>query len=221
MFGQVWVTFSPTITFAFYQWTLKDSWLAILLSVISVLSLLAVVAIVGIGISRLLPESSTMKYERIVGQYKAHIRWFSSLLIGLFFIKALIIGFGEKNGTVQVALLLTMELACFIALLIWRPFSLRRTNAFAIILSGARVVNSGLLIPFVTSLGVKPIPRVVLALVSVVVLSVAVIVATISLITAVIPQSLCHGLHPCGRGQNRPLHSPLDNLEKASSAREH
>jgi len=216
----VWISFSPIVTFAFYQWTLKDSWLAILLSVISILSLFAAIATVGVGISRLLPESPTTKYEPIVGQYKVLVRWFYLPLLGLFFIKALVIGFGEKNGTVQVALLLTMELAHFLALVIWRPFSLRQTNAFAIIISGARVVNSGLLIPFVTSLGVKPIPRVVLALVSVVVLSVAAIVATIALITAVIPWSLFRGHSPFGRGRNRHLHPPLDNLEKASSTRE-
>jgi len=208
-------SFSPIFTFAFYQWTLKDSWLAVLLSVISILSLLAAIAAIGLGVHRLYREPTILKYEPIVGERKPPLRWFYMLLFGLFFAKAVVIGFGQKNGTVQIALVLTMELAYFLALALWRPFSHRRTNAFAIALSGARVANSGLLIPFITSLGVRPIPRVVLALVSAVILSIAVVVGIIALVAAMLPRPHLHVRHLFGKRLSRPDLPLLDHSEKA------
>jgi hypothetical protein len=205
------------MVFSFYEWTFKDSWLAVLLSVITVLALLGVTLMFGIKASRQIREEIRPLFAPLKGSYKPSQRWFHWALLSNLFSKAVIVGFGQKNGTVQAAFFFTVELAMLLALAIYRPYPQRRTDAIAITFSAARVVSSGLLIPFITPIGVKPIPRVVIGLVSAVVSSVAIVIAFLDLLKSLIPWTLFR-LHP--RHSDFPIDSDY-NSDLDSSLRKH
>jgi hypothetical protein len=203
--------------FAFYQWTLKDSWLAILLSVVTFLGFLAVVIFVAIRVYRLPSETTGLEYEPMIDQFKASRRWWYSSLLALSLVKSLVIGFGQKNGTVQAALLFTAELAYLLALIAYRPFALRRSRAFAFIFSGIRIASCSLLIPFIPSLGVKPITRVVIALVSAVILSIGVVVAIAVVAVTIIPPFLLPRRRHTSKNEVQQISPCGGCLEKSST----
>lgn len=191
IFLQILMSLSPVLTFAFYQWTLKDSWLAVFLSVITSLSLLAGMIFFGIVAYRGAREDDKqVAYGPLHGSFRAPRHWFYWILLSVLVFKSIIVGFGQKNGTVQIALLFTLEAGLFLALIILKPHTHRRTDALQIFFSAVRLVSSALLVTFITSLGVKPIPRVVIGLATAVILSVAVVVAFLDLLKALLPWHL-------------------------------
>jgi hypothetical protein len=176
----------PITVFTFFQWTLKDSWLPILLSVFALLVIVVSIALPSFRAFLLKRHSGATALPAYEGRldaadplYAPHrpARWYASyptLLVML--VKALVIGLAKNNGKVQVIVTLVFEFLLFIALIVLKPAHTRRGDALGIFLALVRVFAAGLNIAFIESLKVKAIPRVVIGVVLAVIFSVAVVI---------------------------------------------
>ncbi|KAG8213861.1 hypothetical protein J3R82DRAFT_10605 [Butyriboletus roseoflavus] len=180
------IALTPVSIFALYQWTLEDSWLSILLSVVLLLVVLGYLSFSTFHVVRLAiratpyalytqPKTITA-YGPLFALYHSE-RYFASIpfLVGIL-VKAIFIAFAQANGEVQVISILVIECAIFAHLLYFRPYKTRGADILATYLALTRVICSGLLIAFIQTLNVSAIPRVAIGIVIAVIISVAVIV---------------------------------------------
>ncbi|KAG6865841.1 hypothetical protein C0991_011173 [Blastosporella zonata] len=184
--------FLPIVLFSFYQWTLKDSWLSILLSVIAFIALLIAVLYPAVVILRyarregreaLFKDSDHLASNGpLYGQYRVHRFYFFIPLLLAVFLKAIFIAFATGNGEVQIILMVILEGFVVISHLVLRPYRTRGGDVFSSFLAIIRLICSGLMIAFIESLNVAPIPRTVIGLVIAVVFSVTVLITYINLI---------------------------------------
>ena len=177
---------APVGIFALYQWTLKDSWLSILLSVLLFLGvfgclLFCVFRVVRLAV-RATPYALYTKpktiaaYGPLFALYRPE-RYFAGMpfLISIL-VKAIFTAFAHANGEVQVIAILVIECAIFACLLFLKPHKTRGADILATYLALTRVVCTGLLIAFMQSLNVGAIPRVVIGIVTAIIISVAIVV---------------------------------------------
>lgn len=175
----------PVFIFAFYQWTLKDSWAAILLAVLFLLVVLAYVVTPILAILRprvfsrftgdidparthtLLPFTASLRQERL---------YYCVPLFLAVLAKSLVIAFGQGSGMVQAIIILVIEFLLFGVICILKPHRTRGADVLAGYLSIVRIVCTGLLIAFAESLDLDAIPRVVIGIIMAVIFSVTVIV---------------------------------------------
>ncbi|KZT28934.1 TRP-domain-containing protein [Neolentinus lepideus HHB14362 ss-1] len=180
------LAFGPVVIFTFYQWTLSDSWLSVLLSVIMFLFLLAYVLWPSFLTLRLARRSSTFALYSQADHLQAHgplyaqyrqprYFFFAPLIVGAF-LKALFVSFSKASGTVQVIALIIIEFAVFMAIVVLKPFRRRGGDFLAGYLAITRLVCTGLLVSFIEHLNVKPIPRTAIGAVIAVIWAVAVVV---------------------------------------------
>ncbi|KAG6907908.1 hypothetical protein DXG01_006963 [Tephrocybe rancida] len=186
------VLFLPVVLFSFYQWTLKDSWLSILLSVIAFLTLLAVVlyptflvlrSVRREGRDALYKDTDQLALNGpLYGQYRAPRFYFFIPLALAAFLKAIFIAFADGNGEAQIILVVILEGFTGISYLVLRPYRTRGGDVFSSFLAIIRLVCSGLMIAFVERLNVAPIPRTAIGLVIAVIFSVTVLITYINLL---------------------------------------
>jgi hypothetical protein len=180
----------PVATFAFYQWTLHDSWASVLLSVLFLFVVLAAVAIPSFLAIRTArregPDALHAHSSQLIAHGPLHAayrpsRWYTSLVfVALLLLRSIFIAFAKSNAMVQVVLLLATEALFFVALCVLKPHPTRGADVFAGYLSLTRVVATGLLVAFVPALGVRPIPRVAIGLVVILLYAVATIVTFVN-----------------------------------------
>ena len=183
------VAFFPVVAFAFYQWTLGDSWLSVLLSV---LLLLAVFASVSLPLAHILRQTRSPK-ELLMASPSDTLTPFTTIFrpqhtyhYHLYFIitllKAIFIAFVQSSGLVQASLILATEAIFLVILAGTKPHRTRGADVLSIYLAVTRVVCAGLPIAFVQSIGLAAIPRVVIGIVSAVIFSVAVVIMVINVV---------------------------------------
>lgn len=177
------ICFFPLVTFTLYQWTLKDSWLSTLISVIT---FLAIVGIVGGAVTRvllfgrrsslwLLPDDLPA-HEPLYGQYRIQRYCFFVLPLIAMFIRAMLIASAKNNGTVQIVIVVCIELSLLLSHVVLKPGKTRRADILGVFLSVIRLVTAGLLIAFIVPVALPPIPRVVIGIIVLVLFSIAVVV---------------------------------------------
>lgn len=176
----------PVFSLAFYQWTLGDSWLAVLLSVLLILILLAFVVPPVLLIVRptlfsrfirreidpvhsqsLVPFTSPLRHERL---------FFVVVIFVAVFVKTLVIGFGQAHGMVQAIVILVTEVFLFGLILVLKPYRTRGADWLAGFTAFVRMVCTGLMIAFAESLDLDAIPRVVIGIIAAVLWSVLVVI---------------------------------------------
>lgn len=180
------IVFTPVTIFALYQWTLKDSWLSILISVfllVAVVGYLLYPVFLTIRLAlrstpyALYTQSDHLaSYGPLYAIYRSERFYATTSLILAIFVKALFTAFSQANGEVQVVAMLIIECALLASLLAFRPHKSRGADVLATYLAITRVVCTGLMIGFLESLNLGAIPRVVIGIVMAVIISVAVIV---------------------------------------------
>ena len=176
----------PSLTFIFYQWTLNDSWLSVLLSVFALVAILGLVGYPAFSALRFAyivsPEwiySSNDVfglYGPLYARYRVPQFHFFVPTITAIILKSVFIAFAKDTGVAQIAGIICIEglsmlLSCFL-----RPFGTRRENLLSIFFAIVRLVGSGLLVAFLENLNVVAIKRVVVGFVIIVLFSVAVLV---------------------------------------------
>ncbi|KAF9461326.1 hypothetical protein BDZ94DRAFT_1221694 [Collybia nuda] len=185
------VVFPPITTFAFYQWTLKDSWLSILLSIIAFLITVSLVTYPTFVTCRLArSDSSQALYSKsehltLFGpfyvQYRTPRFYFFIIILVASFLKSFFTAFAKASGEVQIIAMVIIEGVVVTLHCLLRPHNTRGGDIFSTFLAIIRLVCTGLMIAFVERLNVAPIPRVAIGLVAAVIFSVAVIVTAINL----------------------------------------
>ncbi|KAJ8077113.1 hypothetical protein PM082_001541 [Marasmius tenuissimus] len=186
------IMFFPIIVFALYQWTLKDSWLSILLSVIAFLAITGGIAYAFWTIFRyrrttdeaVLSDNTTFlrAYGPVYAQYRSERYYFFLFYVVAAFLKAVFIAAAKSRGLVQVILILLVEITTLVGLVTLRPHLTRGGDVFSTFLAVVRVLTTGLLLAFVESIGVEAIPRVAIGVAIAVVFAIAVIVTVINLV---------------------------------------
>ncbi|EJD37992.1 TRP-domain-containing protein [Auricularia subglabra TFB-10046 SS5] len=181
----------PVMTLAFFQWSFKDSWFAVLVSVLVFLAVLVgavyplgrtFMASRRVGADALQSQPELAFALPLFAQFRAP-RWsFMDTTIVSFFVKALVLVCGRPHGLFQVIFLLVLEALALLALCFVRPHKSRGGDAFAIFLAVVRLVTVALLIPFAQHLNIKPIPRAALGMGSAVVSSATVVVLFFSIL---------------------------------------
>lgn len=192
-FLQAMIILYPALVLTFFEWTLHDSWLVILLSVILLLSISAVIlypTVQTVLISR--RQSSEVLYTipALVRTYGALYIPFKPpryyvfiILLAAATLKSIFIGFAKSSGLTQVTAVFIIEFAVLILLCLPRPpFRSRGGDVLGIYLAATRVVGATLMFPFVEKFHIKPIPRVAVGFVLMVLFSVAVIVLTLNVV---------------------------------------
>lgn len=197
----------PVVTFAFFQWTLKDSWLSVLLSVILFLPIMGF-----IGYSTFLAfrwsDSDAWPYHALLwGQYRPERHWYFIPLLIALLAKSIFIAFGQAHGKMQVIVLVILEGLLFVSIIVLKPYKTRKADILAGYLAIVRLVCTGLMIAFLPSLGVKAITRVAIGIVIAVIFSVAVVVMFFNTVWNI--------LQPLISRKNRPK-SPSDSLDSSA-----
>ncbi|KAG9220794.1 hypothetical protein CCMSSC00406_0002606 [Pleurotus cornucopiae] len=186
------IIFAPIVIFALYQWTLKDSWLAVLLAVISFLGVVGAIAFVSFVIIRYAFQKDSaslfshreylISYGALFAQYRTSQFPFYLVALAIFFLKAVVIAAVEGHGQTQVILWVIIEAFLVIATLVLRPHQTRGGDVLSTYLAITRLVSAGLFIAFIEGLAVAPIPRTVIAVIIAVMWSVAVLVMFVSIL---------------------------------------
>ncbi|EAU91109.2 integral to membrane protein [Coprinopsis cinerea okayama7 len=187
------ISFGPLLLFIFYQWTLKDSWATVLLSVLCFLAIGALVGYPTFLVVRLVrqndqfalytPGNSCLAANGpLYSQYRPPRSYFFAPLLAATVLRSIIVAFAKYTAQAQVGLLIATEVI-LVGLHCWlRPYQSRGGDIFSTYLAIVRLVTSGLLIAFLQPLEVKPIPRVVIGIVIAVIFSVAVVITLTSFI---------------------------------------
>jgi Transient receptor potential (TRP) ion channel len=171
------------VTFALYQWTLKDSWLSILISAITFVVVLGVVGCAATGVLLFGRRSSVWllaedlpAHEPLYGQYRVPRYYFFVLPLLSTLIRAILIAAAKNNGIVQVVIVVCIELLLLLSHVVLKPGKTRRADVLSIFLSTVRFVTAGLLVAFIVPVALPPIPRVVIGIIVLVLFSIAVVV---------------------------------------------
>ena len=149
------------MTTAFFQWTLKASWLATLLSVLT-----SPTCITGIAYpTSLTYRISIVRHENIAAPYteEPHFpalgalyaayrlpRWFQfTIYLAASFIRSCFISLGHAHGFIQVIGLVVVELLIFGTSIIFRPGHTRGSDGLSLFLSIVRISTIAALMLFV------------------------------------------------------------------------
>lgn len=179
----------PVMAFSFYQWTLHDSWFAVLSSVLTLILWLAswtpaaIITLVSISQTDVARSSMIWRFTHLsfFRPYRISRNWYTTVCILIILVTAALVGFAQSNGEVQVAGLIVINLLSLAAFSVLKPYGLRRLNFLAFSQAFMRLVAITLLVSFIPRVGVKPIPRVVIGIVLAVLLSVMIGVLLVAL----------------------------------------
>lgn len=219
------VSLPPILIFVFWQWTLKDSWLSILLSVIALFVISALILPAFYFVFRrthgFREDISSRSLEPIIGPYRSARAYTVYVFTLTIIAKAIITAFGHAHGLLQAILILVTETLLLVALVILRPHRTRRADVLTVFLAIVRMVCAGLAIGFAVSLDLQAIPRVVIGIVAAVIYSVAVVIMFFNILVNMGVWRLFRYMVCCGRRNDdaRRLASKTssDNLEAGES----
>jgi hypothetical protein len=180
------IIFTPFMIFTIYQWSLRDSWLTTLLSVMSFLLIFACIFYpTCLTLHLALRNTPYALYTHgehlnslgpLFSRYRTpRYYFFTCILVGSL-LKAILVASLKEHGQAQVALMLLAELGILLSHVILRPFKSRGSDILAIFIAMIRFVAAGLLVAFVEGLSLAAIPRVVVGVVIAILYSIAVIV---------------------------------------------
>ena len=186
------MAFFPLLIFIFYQWTLKDSWLSILISVLTLLTITVLIAYPAFQTLRVVRrESSSSLYAQnelhlsrngpLYAQYRPSRYFFFLILLGGFFLRAILIAFAQASGDVQLGLMIFFEFLLVAAHLALKPFKTKGGDVFLSYLAITRFVCTALMIAFLETLNVTSITRVIIGIFIAVIFSVSIIVVVLNL----------------------------------------
>jgi len=180
------VMFTPIVLFSFYQWTLKDSWLSILLSVILLLSVATVICYSAFLALRWQGFDFMPFHIPLWGQYRPNRHWFLIPLALASVCKSIIVSFAKGHEKVQIVLMIIVELGVLASILTFKPHHTRGGDVLSSYLSIVRLVCTGLMVAFIQDLNLAAIPRVVIGIITAVIFSVAVVVMFINTVFHII-----------------------------------
>lgn len=202
----------PVVTFSFFQWTLKDSWLSVLLSVTLFLPIIGFIGYSAFKAFRWSDFDAWPYHVPLWGQYRSERHWYFVPLLVALLAKSIFIAFGQAHGKMQVIVLIILEGLVFISIIALKPYETRKADVLAGYLAIVRLLCTGLMVAFIPSLGVKAVIRVVVGIIIAVIFSVAVIVMFFNTVWNI--------LQPLISRRNR-VPSPSDSLDSSTLEKGH
>lgn len=182
----------PLLIFIFYQWTLRDSWLSVLLSVLSFLVILVAIIVPSFYIFRFTRQNSPYalfhhsnlisRYNLLFASYRQERYWFFAPMLAALFFRAFFIAIAQGSPPAQLALLIFIELSLVLAFFLLKPAKSRLTHVFTIYLAFTRLVCTAMMIAFLETLQVMAIPRVVIGVIIALIWSVCVLIVIGSIV---------------------------------------
>ncbi|CAA7261772.1 unnamed protein product [Cyclocybe aegerita] len=166
----------PLLIFIFYQWTLDDSWLSILLSVLTFLAISSLIIYPSYVTLRFARQESPFalynkdsqqlaRYGPLYAQYRVERYYFFLPLLAAFFLRALFIAFAKGSTEAQLSLMIIVEFGLVAAHFVLKPAHTKGGDVFTSYLAITRFVCTVLMIAFIQRLEVKAIPRVVIGII--------------------------------------------------------
>lgn len=165
---------TPLTTFIFYQWTLRDSWLSVLFSVISLLALSAAIIYPSVRTCQLVrndspsalyrPSRHFSRFSSLYARYRQERYWFFIPVLSAVVLRSIFIAFAKSSGPAQVALMIVVELGLVLSHFVLKPSSSRASHVFTTYLAVTRFVCTIMMIAFLEDLQVMAIPRVVVGI---------------------------------------------------------
>ncbi|KAA1472856.1 TRP-domain-containing protein [Dentipellis sp. KUC8613] len=181
-FRMVLICSYPLVLFAFYQWTLHDSWLAIFISAVTFVALLVAIGYAVLRVLLFARKSSPYNlyidlpcFEPLYGKYRVERYFFFTLPIAAIFLRALFTAFAHADGTVAIIAIVIIEGFLVLSLSVLRPARTRRADVLSIFIALVRLFCAGLCIGFLEQLQTAAIPRVVIGIIIAIMYSVAVV----------------------------------------------
>lgn len=187
----------PIWIFAFFQFRIRDSGLAIFWGVFAIVLTFLPLLFTFIfsilrsrrrssaspGVSYLYTSySSFHSFGALYRAYRQRFHWFWFILVLAIIARSGFIAFGPRGGWAQVIGLIVVEAIVFIALLAFRPHKDRKGDWLAPFLSFCRLAAFGLLIAFIPAVGVQPIPRTIIGFVLIVLFGIPTILLFLGLL---------------------------------------
>ncbi|KAJ7072424.1 hypothetical protein C8F01DRAFT_1045050 [Mycena amicta] len=190
------IALPPALILSFYQWTLKDSWLSTLFSVMTVLGVSSMVIYPAYRTFRLVHHHSTSILDEtpphttmhgpLHDRFRSPRYYFFAVFLAAVFLRAIVLAAGQGHGMSQVIVCMLIELAVIIAHVLFKPFTTRGGDVFSAYFGIVRLVCTGLMIAFVESVNVDAIPRVAIGAVIAVILSIAILVLLSNIVLSVV-----------------------------------
>ncbi|KAI0074157.1 TRP-domain-containing protein [Panus rudis PR-1116 ss-1] len=239
-FAQAWglrmvlVILLPVLVFAFYQWTLKDSWVSVLFSVILLIAVLGALGYACFVHFRRY-RAGELEEERggpspvepLTAPYRTPRAYYVYVVLVAILAKSLITAFAKAHGMIQAILILVIEFLLFVSLIIAKPHPTRGSDVLSGYLNLTRLVCTGLTIAFAESIGLAPIPRVAIGIVIAVIFSVSVVVMFFNVLVNLGLWALFRRALGLGRRQegarslsSMPSSGSQSSLEKGSKTNE-
>ncbi|KAG8918293.1 hypothetical protein FRC01_001944 [Tulasnella sp. 417] len=185
----------PIFVLVLFQWTIGDSWLAVLLSVLTIVALsacLAYSAYLLVKVYRHHAWSKTtepLPYPLLpyTEPWATH-RWFATVafLVPILVLKSAFTSFAKSSGFVQVIAFIIMDGVTLAVILVFKPGKSRSSDVLEAFIAFVRLVTSCCLVTFVETVKVKPIPRVAVGIVLMVLESVVIVVLFLGVLRNVV-----------------------------------
>ena len=192
------IAFFPIWIFAFWQFYIGDSKLAIFFAVFGILvTFVPLVSVFALSIGKarrysntavnISPLYTSYRWFHSVGvlyrpyRQRFHFFWFTPLIIAMI-IRAALLAFGPASAWAQVIGNVTVEFLVLLALLACRPHKDREGDWLVSFLSFCRLCAFGLLIAFIPALGVAAITRTIIGFVIIVLFGVPTILLFLGLL---------------------------------------
>ena len=205
--SQCLIFFLPLWIFGFWQFRIHDSGLSIFFAVFSILvTFIPLATVFGLSIIRSRRQSSTaptisrlytaFRWFHSIGvlyrpyRQRYHFFWFAPLVLAMI-ARAAFIAFGDKQAWAQVIGNVVVEAIVFVSIPALRPHKDRKGDWLVSFLSFCRLCAFGLLIAFIPSVGVKPIPRTIIGFVIIVLFGVPTILLLLGLFWNLGEWTLC------------------------------
>ncbi|KZT11047.1 TRP-domain-containing protein [Laetiporus sulphureus 93-53] len=223
------ITVLPILTFIFYQWTLHDSWLSVLLSVITLVIMMALVLppiyfVIRPYLPRVLARTTTATVPTshslapLTAPFRSERVWYVGALLIAIIVKAMVTAFGHAHGLAQAIVLLILDVLFFVSLIVFKPYRTRGADVLQGFLATVRMVCSGLLIAFAQTLSVSAIPRVAIGVVIAVIFAIAVIIMFLNILVNLGLWRLFMLVVCCGRRGRRGDRALASNPSDSDSA---
>lgn len=167
------MAYSSLLTYAFYQFTLSDSWLSLTVAIICIVLLLLIIFAASFQLLRadstlLSTDIYHLRYGFLYSDYRTGAHRFFLIGVAYTIAKAILIALARPSSWTQVIGNLLVEAIFFLLLLLVRPYSEMRANAMQGGISFVRVVGAVILVLFVGALAVDVEKKTVAGLVLIV-----------------------------------------------------
>ncbi|KAG8920665.1 hypothetical protein FRC00_009704, partial [Tulasnella sp. 408] len=185
----------PIFVLVLFQWTLGDSWLAVLLSVLTIVALSACLGYSTYLLVKVYRHHAWSKTTEplpyplspYTEPWATH-RWFATVafLVPILILKSAFTSFAKSSGFVQVIAFIIMDGFTLALIVVFKPGKSRSSDVLEAFIAFVRLVTSCCLVTFVESVKVKPIPRAAVGIVLLVLESIVIIVLFLGVLRNVV-----------------------------------